>query len=72
MHPRKKRNADRDAALRLEEVVSLAIPADKFEAALKGARVELLLLRAALFQAARLPSRAAEFLDGVVRSQSID
>jgi general secretion pathway protein L len=57
-------------ALRLEDGRVAGPPADKVEAALKGARVELVLLsRRFVFKPLELPSRAAEFLDGVVRSQ---
>ena len=70
VHPEKSAVEPADAALRLEDGRVAGYPADKVEAALKGARVELLLLsRRFVFKPLELPSRAAEFLDGVVRSQ---
>ena len=59
-----------DAALRLEDGQVAGYPAAKLGAILKGTRVELVLLsRRFVFKPLELPSRAAEFLDGIVRSQ---
>jgi len=66
-----KGNADpTDAALRLEGSHIADDSATQFQTILKGARIELLLLpRRFVFKPLELPSRAAEFLEGVVRSQ---
>jgi len=58
------------AVFRLENGNIAGRPSSQLEAALRGGRVELLLRSERfVFKPLELPSRAAEFLDGVVRSQ---
>ena len=63
--------ADRpDIALRLKDGHIADGSAAQLQTTLKGARIAVLLLsRRFVFKPLELPSRAAEFLDGVVRSQ---
>jgi len=66
-----KEPADRPrAAFRLQDGRIVDDSALQLQTPLKGAKIELLLLsRRFVFKPLELPSRAAEFLDGVVRSQ---